>query len=922
MNSNSNSNEKTKCQKIYHEIDKKLNEIEKQINNYLGACSSHKSSSSSLTKKLNQILKDLESLYKYIFDHKILNENTLEYVIEKNIIHMLTEYVLTQNIELIKHLYPFIEKFLFFSDAYFRSLDISLEILLMNYSIINSVKSLIHGFLNLLYKHKDLDENLIDIIANFLFLLLEKIIIFQNFYTALANNEIVFMKNKKSFDSTLFELVIEIFSREYLIIKRETKAKVRRNVLLCLNLENFYLINISHIEKMLEYMIENLIYYYDNYKLFNPNKVIENFCSIKKDFASSIIKKEKITNLDLEKLNKDDLISYLKYLSLIIHCFSETKLKNFISNLIFNKFFIEFIQKDVINFNLMLGGSENNTKVNKVFEFLYFFTSHIKNKETNEIFFYFVFGFNSDINDNTANEPSEKASDDDEFNLLSDNLISINDIKNNIETLITHNDIKNTLTFNVNKNGHSFEVIIAFLIQILETNSEKYTALKINLLNVLINIVKNNSNLFLMEIVVPYYIHNLNNALSKNFDKLYDRLKLTRDKIDLIEILKNIHPKYFNLNLENWPEYFVSNLDKNYDRNIQNMNLFNPLLVWNHNKNPNNMITTDNDNTDINNNVHINNGANPFHHHSRRSISYDADMDKDKNLAYNSNNNRQSPYLDALNLDSFNSSLRLTSINTTTSFESGDRVNTFGSTYFKAENTYKEVKEVKNTEEKNETSVGFVYTEKNATVSFRVNFFDVLVKYFTGLINNKYSENLFLTKLFLEIYSLPYIGHLGDYGRCFYNIYSNITFAGKKKFLLFNISSVGVINSIISRFDEYVRFNYNKEDINKLISSKYSFRMSNNTHSSSSKTSTMFSAFKDNVTSSHNTKGFFKKNTVNSINTSINVNPDNDTKNKTADFIDNLVLVIEFYKEYISNIFLKCYFDQINSGYSHLVLIK
>ena len=83
-----------------------------------------------------------------------------------------------------------------------------------------------------------------------------------------------------------------------------------------------------------------------------------------------------------ENLIKDDIKSYLKFISILVYCFSELKFTLFITKILFESFLIECLQKDILN----------ETKLLKNFEFIYYLTSIIKNKEISEKIFEFFFG--------------------------------------------------------------------------------------------------------------------------------------------------------------------------------------------------------------------------------------------------------------------------------------------------------------------------------------------------------------------------------------------------------------------------------------------------------------------------------------------------------------------------------------------------
>ena len=152
----------------------------------------------------------------------------------------------------------------------------------MNSCIISSIKVLVVALISLVKQsfidldQKDYKNNLTDIstiveiVISFTFVLLNKVIIYPNFYTSISVSE----ERGKYFDTVIFDLVVELFSKEYLITRREIKSKViclftkiRKSILLCLNLENFYSeMNLKDIDMLIKGLIRNLIEYYEIFK--------------------------------------------------------------------------------------------------------------------------------------------------------------------------------------------------------------------------------------------------------------------------------------------------------------------------------------------------------------------------------------------------------------------------------------------------------------------------------------------------------------------------------------------------------------------------------------------------------------------------------------------------------------------------------
>lgn len=888
---------KTSVNKIFLEIDKKIDEIDKNVESIF----SNKNNKNQIEKRILQLNKDFESLYKLIFDFKTFTTEIFEYFIEKNFIQLLISYIGLHNINLIKIIIPFLQKILFESNKFYEKVETTEEILLMNFSIINSLKIFIHTSISIFHENP-FDEDLVSGLINFLYSLLYKFIIYSNFYSAISScnqynsNKNNSIEEENNFDSALFELIIEIFSKEHLMILRENKAKTRKTLLLCLNLDNFYTIKLSYIEKMIEYLVENLLRYYENYKLFQ----IDTFLSSGNKQTLMILKKEKISNKDLASLFTQDLVSYLRYFSIILHCFSAKEIKTFLSNLLFNKLFLEYIQKDFLNIYIV---SENERKLTRVMEFIYYFTKHIKNKEVTQLLFFFLFGFNNytaqleineaDVNDFLIDDNQEQSVDavDDVLNeesfMLDENLFSMQEIKKNLDKIIINNVInsgnKKISNFNLNieKSSHKFENILSFFVNIVESNTSSLIEVKIILLNFMSNIVRNSANLFLVEILIPYYLNYITIQSPQNFEKLYEKIKSKREKIDMIEILKNIHPKYFSIDLNNWSEYFESNLEKNYDRNIFMLENIEEIKLDEKNEFDifENEITYRGSLFLSESNFFSNENTNNFTSRKILSTNYTESDELFFNSMYNSNGPG----------NQFSNSGN----------KFGNSVpNSHSSQSFNKENLL-----------------------NNSILNNRIQFYDSLTKYFKRYSTNKYCENLYLTQLFLEIYSLPYLVQMGEQADGLYNIYSNITYAGKRKFVFSKISSVGLISYIVNKLDESIRYIYNKEDLRNMMGKRIHEKQNLGLNLNKSPKKDMAKQDRnqeDNKTSIFSNSNFFSngKNGSNGSPSTLKLNSENTCNEKNEDLIDNLILFREFYKEYLSNIFAKCYFDQINTAYA------
>ena len=100
------------------------------------------------------------------------------------------------------------------------------------------------------------------------------------------------------------------------------------------------------------------------------------------------------------------------------------------------------------------------------------------------------------------------------------------------------------------------------------------------------------------------------------------------------------------------------------------------------------------------------------------------------------------------------------------------------------------------------------YMLNNYTVNLRIKFYDVLFQNFKKFAKNKYIDNLSYAMFFIEICSLPFAVNKGENGEMLYNIFSNVTYAIKKKtkiFKAFFLSTTqfsgGFVNCRINLFD-------------------------------------------------------------------------------------------------------------------------
>jgi hypothetical protein len=550
-------------------------------------------------KNLIKIKNSLDKLYKLYYDKSNYNMESFEYT--KNLIKLLTDYIALEIMDINLILCPYLNKLLFQNKENLSTIGFNEEMLFMNTEIIKCIKDLLKIFTNIVILNKKETKIIDECIIPFIEKLMIKLYNYENFYSAISSTEQ--KKNNSTeiyinFDAKLFELIIALFSIENCLNNRESKSIVRKSLLKCLNLENFYTVDIAMIENLLEVLISNLIYYYQNFVLFDINKFLINN------------KLPKGANYDdMFRIICEDVISYLKFFSMITHCFSKNEIKNYLSNLLFNNFFCEYIQKDIIEVS-------NNVSVTnstmRVLQFIYFITCYVNNYEICEMLFYFLFGFNyydlkepekkdensekkEVLKDVLGNEIDDedikeifKNDDEDEINNRQNTINNNNEsyrepkrrstelmnptkLRDNIHNMLKGNigTFSSNVILNIDKNNHNFESLLGFFSLIICSNE---TDNKIILLSILANLAKNVSYVFMTELLIPYYLNVLQEKYPKTYDNIIDNLKVSKDNLDLIETLKIIHPKYFSINSKFWINYFKTNIEYNYIRNLNMLN--------------------------------------------------------------------------------------------------------------------------------------------------------------------------------------------------------------------------------------------------------------------------------------------------------------------------------------------------------------
>ena len=748
--------------------------------------------SNSQNKKRYEKINDcITHLNKYFNKNNFTND-IFETLISSSLIKNLSDIISKQIPSLSIIIFPFLQSLLFDNESNLSNISLNEEILLMNMQCISAIKILIKTFIDIASIHNDfsfIEEHIIP----FTHILLNKFIFYPNFYYAISSDD-----KANNFDSNLFELIIQLFNIEFKLSLRESKSIIRKSLMKCLNLENFYTVNISLIERLLEILVNNLRSYYDNFVHFDISKYLQINKSLPKGAS----------NDDVIEITNDDTIAYLKFFSMIAHCFAMSDLKSYLSNMLFNNFFCECVQKDII---ALANNTTFDNKTTKILQFINYFTIHVNNYEICEVLFYFLFGFNYyNVNNDEETKFNNDNSDDNNMirNLIGDDLdeddineifhsntnrISTNRLKDDVKRYLRCSSNIGTFSSNVNlnieKSNHNFESMIAYFTLIIESNNSTN---KNYLLSILTNIARNVSYVFMTELVVPFYLSSLSNEYPKTFDHLCDKIKAKRDQIDIVDTLKLIHPRNFSINSAIWMNDFKANLEENYKRNINMLNRINT--------------------------VNINSSAN-------------------ESMFTTANGN----FITMHNITDANYSMMSTT------------------------------KDLKDDIEFSPSDNPLRYMLNNYTVNLRIKFYDVLFQNFKKFAKNKYIDNLSYAMFFIEICSLPFAVNKGENGEMLYNIFSNVTYAIKKKTKIFKFSITNALMKIKNDLDEKVNVSFTREEIDRLVT--------------------------------------LRKNELK-----------NGTNTKNNDFFDNIILYNELYKIFLSNIFSKACIDQINFGWSKKVV--
>ena len=677
----------------------------------------------SLKKNIDKLDKYLSEILNSFFELTNFNQNSFQYLIESKLIPLLTENINILYINTISNsVIQCLQKLIFIDKNILSKGHIKEEIIIMNTQIIGCIKKIIFEFKNILNKINIINVNseLFHFINNgiipFMDNLFLKLIQYPNFYHGLINDSTTININ---LELLLFEILLNLLKFEHQIKNRTSRALIRKNLLRFIN--NFDFPNKKELmQKVINYLISNLIDYYQNFLLLSIKKIDDNYKMVN-NFPLEI------NENDIIQITTDDNISYLQFFNILIFSSSQYDLKYYLMDLLYNNFLSQYILEEIINLSNDISYQARSTLL---IEYIYFLSKYITNNEINELFFYFLFGFNLE-----------------QKNIIEEDV----NININIRKIIS-------------KSNQNYESIRAFFTLIFESNNINQFSL---LLKTLTNLAKNIPYVFMSEMVVPYYLFYLNKKKlsEKDFDDIIENLIKKQEQLGLLEIVKILLPQYFNIDPLNWINYFIKNIELNYERGINNINQMNISYSQNFN----------NDSSLMNKSDGINNS------NSNNNISYYKNMVNMTNYSFSDYNNES--IISARN--DLNESL-------------------FGNQTKESEN------EIINISLENK----FSYILNSITFASRVKFFEILVKKYKQYVDNKYEENLYLTEFFNEISSFPNPLGKGLEGQQIYNIYAGVTNAKKNNDKFFDISATGMLHNIKNQLDKKVLTNFTKEEIN------------------------------------------------------------------------------------------------------------
>ena len=734
----------------------------------------------SIKKNIDKLDNYLAKIIKSFFELTNFNQNSFQYLIQSKLIPLLTENINLLYINTISNtIMPYLQKIIFIDQKILNKGKLKEEIIIMNTQIIGCIKKIIIEFKNILNNINIVNVNsqLFHFINNailFLNELLSKIIKHNNFYHALVNDSTTININ---FELLLFEILLNLLKFEHQIKNRTSRTLIRKNLLRFIN--NFDFPNKKELlKKIINYLISNLIDYYQNFLLLSIKKIDNNY-KIVNNFPLEINEKEII------QITTDDNISYLQFFNILSFCFSEYDLKNYLLDLLFNNFFCQYILEEIINLSNDISYQARSTLL---IEYIYFLSKYIKNYDINELFFYFLFGYNLD------------------------------------QKYILEEEINNKSNINfrkiISKSNQNYESVRAFFTMIFESNNSNQFSL---LVKTLTNLAKNIPHVFMSEMIVPFYLFYLNKKKTseKDFDDNLERLTKKSEQLGLLDVVKILIPQYFNIDPLNWINYFVKNINLNYERSVKNITQMNA-----------------SNKQDFNDSSLINK----------------SDGNNNSNISY--------CYKNMVNISNYSFS----DYNNESILSSRNDLNEslFGNQTKESENEMIHI----SVENK------FSYILNNVTFASKVKFFETLLKKFKKYLENKYEENLYLSEFFNEISSFPTpLGKETDEQQL-YNIYSGVTYAKKNNDKFFDISAAGILFNIKNQLDKKVSKDFTKEEI---------------------------ASFCNLMNDQENNGDLF-----------LITNDLNSDLGKKIEFLKNLKLYNEIFKDFISNIFGKILTEESN----------
>ena len=731
-------------------------------------------------KALNNTERNFEKLEIYfssikkLLDFNNFDSYLFQYLIQSDLILILTENINIYSNKVSNSIIIFLQKIIFLDEIFITEKNLKEESILINPKIVNSLKKIIFEFDSILKKVNIIDINsdlyfLIDTgILPFLNELFQKILKYSNLFYSLLNNSTTININ---LELQLFDILFILFKFEPQIKERTSRTYIRKNILRFIN--NFNFQNRKELlKKLINQLILNLIEYYQNFLLLSIKEINDNY-KIINNFPLDL------SENDIMELISDDTLSYLEYFNIIVNNFLEKDLKEYLIDLLYNNFLCKYILEEIINLSNDISYKARSTLL---IEYIYFMSKSIKNYDINVLLFYFFFGYNLDIE-------------------------SDNDI-NNIN--ISYKKI-------ISKSNNNYESIRAFFTLIFDSNN---TNLLILLIKTLTNLAKRIPYIFISEMISPYYLFYLNKKKESNedFEETLEKITKKPEHISLLEVIKITMPQNFGIAPKNWINYYLKNLEINFRKNMNNLNLMNNSFIQDFINDSSLMNKSDGNNGDI-------------------SYNY-------KNMV----NISSYSFSDYNNNDSI-LSLRNNNLNESI----------FGNQTIKEEN------EIINISIENK----YNYILTSTIFASRVKFFEMFLKKFKKYIDNKYEENLYLSEFFIEIFS--FLSPLNSSNELYY-IYSWGAFSKKNNDKLFDVSASGILSYIKNQIDKKVMNEFNKKEINN-----FDYFLNDNN----------YEIFEMNV----------------DLNTEIG---------KRIEFLKNIKLYNEIFKDFSSNIFSKILNDESN----------